>query len=126
MRPKLTAAQLATRNRILGFETKVDTFGVTFTLEQLQALDKAKLLDMEQTQNDSPTIRELVTFMQAHPGVNGFGYVIGVDRHDCRVSLEGLEYKGEVTVPLVADFVTLCRHADELSVTTEWLRAWWD
>lgn len=122
----LSTTQLAKRNRILGFETRLDTFGVTFTLAQLQALRRAKLLDMNQTQNDSPTVADLVQFMEEHPGVVGHGYVIGVDRPDCRVSLEGLEFKGTVTIPLISDFIKLCQGADELDVTEFSLRSWWD
>lgn len=123
---RLSQTQLEKRNRILGFETKKDTFGVRFTLEQLLALQKAKLLDMEQTQNDSPSVETFVNFMVAHPGVKGHGYVIGVDRDDCRVSLEGLEFTGKVTIPLIRDFVKLCHGADELTVDEYSIRSWWD
>lgn len=114
------------RDAILGLDTTRDTFSLTFTLAVLDALKKANLLDLEQTQNDSPSVRAILEFMRNNPRFVATGYVIGSHREDCRVSIEGLEYRGPVTVELCARLVEFARHADELTIEAGYLRAWWD
>jgi len=115
------------RSNVLGVDTSGDYTTIDrFTLDQLRTLLKAGLLDPEEQQNEAPTIRELMEFMEKWPGVYAHGYTIGGERDDARVSLEGLACaEVDVTQDLLRAFVMLCRGADELDIEGD-LRAWWD
>jgi hypothetical protein len=92
----------------------------------LHLLKDEGFLDLDQTQNDSPTVAEFIEFLEKHPGAFAHGYTIGSDRDDARVSLEGLAcHANKVTPTMLKDFITLCRHADEFSIE-DGLRSWWD
>lgn len=48
--------------------------------------------ELGERQNDAPTMRDLLTVIATHPRVvTGIGYVVGPDRWDERLSLEGLQ-----------------------------------
>jgi hypothetical protein len=125
---RLTAQQNAERWAIIGRPT---TTGDCVHIEgidiaTLDALMKAGYCDPEQTQNDSPTVREFAEFMRTHEGVTAHGYVISPDRDDSRVSLEGLAYTRRGTGELLEAFIQAFRHADEFTVTDHGLYCWWD
>lgn len=96
------------------------------TALQLRALLESNFSDEEDAQNDSPTYREFLEFMEAHPGVTAHGYIVTPDREDCRVSIEGIEYEGAYTMEWLKDFAFLCRHADEFKIDENGFYCWYD
>ena len=58
-----------------------------------------------------------MNLMEDHTELKAHGYVVSPDRDDYRVSIEGLQYSGEVSAELMVEFVELCRYADEFSAT---------
>ena len=81
--------------------------------------------DLEETQNDSPTIQEFIKFMKTYKGYTAHGYVVIDTRDDYRVSVEGIE-KGDdaESIEELKDFIKLCRWADGLDVDT--MSCWYD
>ena len=93
------------------------------TIQQIDLLLARGLANADGRQNDSPTYRSFLEFMDDHPSdVTAYGYVIGPGRSDSRVTIEGLRLSTSATLETRARFQAFCRTADEL---TE-LRSWWD
>lgn len=93
-----------------------------FTLEKLVAKDFA---NPEETQNESPTIREFIEFMKKYAGYTAHGYVVIDTRDDYRVSVEGIDKGGDAdSIEELKEFVKLCRWADDLDVDT--MYCWYD
>lgn len=95
-------------------------------LEQLNALIKNKFIDLEDAQNLSPTVADFLDFMKKYPAVKAHGYAVSHKRDDYRVSLEGLEFHGDVSKEMLMDFIYVCRLADEFTAEDDHLYAWWD
>ncbi len=97
---------------------------------KLKYLIEEGFVNLKETQNNSPSIKEFVEFMEKYPRVQAHGYVTSINREDYRVSIEGLMWepiKGEpADLKLQRDFLLLCRKADELEVTDFKMRSWWD
>lgn len=98
----------------------------SISLEGLKLLLEKKMIDPEMTQNSSPSIADFMGFMEKYPNVVAHGYVVTIDRPDCRVSLEGLRCKPEDVTPEMKDaFIEFCRLADEFEFR-DCLYSWWD
>lgn len=81
--------------------------------------------DPEETQNNSPTIREFIEFMKKYAGYTAHGYVVIDTRDDYRVSVEGIDKGGDAdSIEELKEFVKLCRWADDLDVDT--MYCWYD
>ena len=96
------------------------------TLKQLEQLIEEDFIELEECQNDSPTINDFYNLMKQHPEVCAHGYAVEVKRRDYRITLEGLRYTGLVSPQLAAAFTKLCRHADEFELDENYLYSWWD
>lgn len=96
------------------------------SLQQLQELVTNKFIDLQDAQNCSPAVEDFLNFMKDHEEFSAHGYAVSHKRDDYRVSLEGIEFKGDVSKNLMKDFVHLCRHADEFVCEENELYAWWD
>lgn len=72
----------------------------------------------DDTQNDSPTFLEMTEFCERHPGFTLYGYVIGDDRDDARVTAEGIQGTAQ-DVDAMLDFVEMFRSADECDFDRE-------
>jgi hypothetical protein len=93
---------------------------------QLYELIDNNLIELDECQNDSPTVNEFYKFMQLHINATAHGYVVSPGRDDTRVSLEGIALASEfVDKSALSDFIELCKHADELQTQGD-LYAWWD
>ena len=102
----------------------------TLTVEQLQSLIEQRFADPEDRQNSSPTIAEFLAFAQAQKS-RGFdftfaGYAVSPSREDYRVSVDAIEWRGDVGHPVISTFETFAEDADELELSSNFLRAWWD
>lgn len=102
----------------------------------LETLIKEQLLDPEETQNNSPTAQEMINALKiGHQKGTAHGYLI-TERHDARITLEGIEtttYDPET----LSSLITTLRYADTLHLqpTEEGpqnnhdhftLYCWWD
>ena len=88
-------------------------------LETLDTLFKENFIDPNETQNDSPTTLEIFEFMKAHPDFTCHGYAVSPERDDYRISIEGVEYHGELNVDMMIDFLQMFRFADSLQIDRE-------
>lgn len=122
----------------LVFKGKADPYDIKYfnalDVQTLAELLDANFADPEMTQNESPSIAEFYAFMvhcaEKYPEntVTAHGYVIGTEREDYRVSIEGLECRDpedKISKDLLVEFLTLCKNADELEYKKT-LRSWWD
>lgn len=95
----------------------------------IQHLADLRLLDLDDRQNDAPSIGEFVDFALSMPNcsITFHGYAVSADREDCRVSIEGLELKDGGNHAM-QDFILFNRHADEfeIDIRTGYARSWWD
>jgi hypothetical protein len=91
----------------------------------LKQLVKLKFADPEETQNNSPSIKEFIEYMEANPDCAAHGYIICHSRHDYRVSVEGIT---QVPTDLASrrNFFDTFRYADELDVFDDVMRCWFD
>jgi hypothetical protein len=94
--------------------------------KQLERLVDNDFIDLEGTQNCSPSAGEFMEFLEKYPKATAHGYAVSHKRDDYRVSLEGVGFRGRVSKKLLMDFVYLCRHADEFHAGDGELYAWWD
>lgn len=100
------------------------------TVEGLQELIDRRFADPEERQNFSPTIGEFMAFSQTQKS-KGFdftfeGYVISPDREDYRVSIDGIQFRGDCSYQVIADFEAIAHNADEIEIDPNLLHAWWD
>lgn len=119
-----------TRDTIIGLESVPRSGGTKrfrhLTLTQLNELINNNFIDLEDAQNSAPSVAEFYEFMKDHPEVEAHGYAVDKSRSDYRVLIEGLKFNGSVSMPLMLDFVKLCRYADEFVCETNRLYSWWD
>jgi hypothetical protein len=54
------------------------------------------------------------------------GYAVSADRHDYRVTIEGVAMSGEYSKDTLLAFVKMFRDADELTLSETYLSAWYD
>lgn len=95
-------------------------------LEGLEALFEESFIDPEDAQNSAPPAQVFLEFMRQHPEALAHGYAVSPQRDDYRVTIEGLRVPNEhVTRDLLADFVYLCKDADDLYLEYD-LYSWWD
>ncbi len=94
-------------------------------VDTLKALLDEHFADPEEQQNDAPCIKDIYDFMVDHPGFTAYGYVVSPERHDYRVSIEGVDGTyAEKDMETIKDFTDLFRYADEFDI--ENLYCWYD
>jgi hypothetical protein len=77
--------------------------------------------------NDCPGVSEaFLPFMQRHPSFKAFGYAVSPEREDARITIEGVEQFGDLTKDEVIDFVMTFGRADEIQITENYARCWYD
>jgi hypothetical protein len=86
-------------------------------LETLENLVKENFVELDDQQNNAPSIAEMMNFMIKYPKVTAHGYAVDVNRPDYRISLEGLNYQGETTNQMIEDFSDLFEDADEFEIS---------
>ena len=96
------------------------------TLEALDLLLDEDFIDPEECQNCSPTTMEFKDFMDMYPECTLHGYIVSPERHDYRVTIEGLEYCGDVPKEMLKLFINAFRHADEFICDDDYLYCWFD
>ena len=96
------------------------------TLKQLNLLLDEGFIDPEEQHNSAPSTIEFKAFLEAYPNTTAHGYIISPDRGDYRISIEGVEYSGEVSKEMMLDFIEMFRFADDLNINDDSLYCWFD
>ena len=122
-----------TRDSILFSETPSFGGGIGrffgLSLENLEKLINQNFIELDDCQNDAPSVNEIYMFMKMYPTVTAHGYAVTKERSDYRVSLEGVECTDPGTIcdpNFMRDFTNTFRHADEFSLTSEIASCWYD
>ena len=86
--------------------------------------------NLEDNQNESPTVFEMKKYAEAYKHVRYGGYIVKKPREDYRVSVDTLELQVSYrdAIPLLAE---LGRSADDVDYkfiqkNLVWIRFWWD
>ena len=94
------------------------------TRETLHRLIDEGFVDVDTTQNDSPSIQDFLDFMDMHDGYVVGGYVVSARRSDYRVSVDAITKTTKITeADDLKTFVEFARLADEFNSDGF---AWWD
>ena len=114
-------------NAYMGGIRKFD--GLTYN--QLSKLIDGDFIDIDDAQNDGPTIAELYEFASGDPTAYTFsGYTVSDRRSDYRVSIDGitreLDWNGYTGADEIVAFAELVKLADEFEITQNGGNAWWD
>ncbi len=95
-------------------------------LNVLQQLITHGLVEMGRW-NDCPGVAAaFLPFLKAHPECTAHGYAVSPERPDSRVTIEGIEKAGRLTKEEVIDFANTFRSADEIELTGDYARCWYD
>ena len=72
---------------------------------------------LDRDQEDPRPVRKIYDYLQYHHLLRGNGYVCSPDGHgpDGTIVIEGIDYKGIVTMEMLIDFVDMFRDADEFA-----------
>lgn len=95
-------------------------------VDSLTKLVELRYIDLAEHQNESPTVAEILDFMQKHPLFQCHGYAVELERSDYRVSIEGVRRNGAVTMEMLVDFLSLFNGADKMVVSDDYLYCWYD
>lgn len=94
--------------------------------EQFEALLEENFLYPLDRQNEAPTAQEIYEFVEQYPEVTVHGYIIAPNRSDYRVTIEGIEYHGNVSDKMRKDYTSMFRHADDFVCDSDYLYCWFD
>lgn len=123
--PMLTPAQCEERERLIFHcsydEERYRTGGIArfkkMPLGTVKKLIEKGYLDPEDSQNSSPTAREMVDF--ADDGSNKwnfYGYAVSPNRPDCRVTIDSIGTDHRLNAEEAFRFTKFFRFADDLDV----------
>ena len=96
------------------------------TLDRLILLLDEGFIDPEEYQNCSPDTMEFKAFLDAYPEATVHGYMVSPQRDDYRITIEGMEYHGEVSKQMLYDFIEMFRTADDFTFHDDYLYCWFD
>lgn len=119
------------RCEIIGLKYPVEYLGgcqsfTELTLTELNLLLDENFIDPEEYQNDSPNTMQFKEFLDKYPDVRLHGYIVSPERDDYRVTIEGLEYYGDVSKEMLQDFINVFRYADDFICEDDHLFCWFD
>lgn len=86
-------------------------------------------LSVDEQQNNSPTVGEILEFCTTHELAKGWalhGYTVSRDRADIRVSIEGIDGVGPFSVDTIIAFSQLFHDADEFYIDRISAHCWYD
>lgn len=98
------------------------------TIDQIDQLDELGIIDHNECQNDSPSIGEIIEFIQ---GMNSdgwyvHGYCVCAERSDFRITFEGVGKKTAPTMKEMIKFVKMFRDADDFEMDEDGMYCWYD
>jgi hypothetical protein len=74
----------------------------------------------------APTAKQIIDFIEKHPGFTAHGYATAPRRSDYRISLEGVKFIGPYDDKTKADFLELFQRPSQLIIEDEKLYCWYD
>lgn len=86
-------------------------------------------LSVDERQNNSPTVGEILEFCTTHELAKDWmlhGYAVSRNRADTRVSIEGIDGIGSFSVDTIIDFSQLFHDADEFHIDRTSVHCWYD
>lgn len=98
------------------------------TLDQIEKLDNLGILNLDECQNEAPSVGEMIDFLRSIDSTGWYvhGYCVCAERPDFRISFEGVGKKTSPTRDDMIQFVNTFRWADELQMDEEGLYCWYD
>lgn len=96
------------------------------SLASLEKLVEKGYANKEDAQNSAPTLGEFLDFLKEHPDFVVNGYSVTFDRMDCRVTITGLEYRGDYSQKDKEAFEIFTKNSDENEIKEKYLYSWWD
>lgn len=98
------------------------------TMIQINQLEGIDVLNMNERQNESPTVGEMLDFLKERETDGWYihGYCVSPERDDFRISFEGVGKRTPPSKQDIIDFALLFRWADEFYVGEDGLRCWYD
>lgn len=98
-------------------------------VDTVKKLFELNFIDPNESQNSSPTTKEIFDFMVDWPECTVHGYAVSKDRRDYRVSFEGIECDDPELLSdadFMRDFTNLFRNADSFDLTKTRAYCWFD
>ncbi len=95
-------------------------------LNVLQQMINRRFVEMGRWNDCGGVAALFLPFLKAHPGYTVHGYAVSSERPDCRVTIEGIEKADPLTKEEVIDFANAFKDADELEITSDYARCWYD
>jgi hypothetical protein len=99
-------------------------------LDQLEQLVEGGFVNLQDRHNFAPSIAAFREFARQWTRcglrIAFEGYAVHPLRDDYRVSIDGITFQEDDSGEAIAAFREFARHADELTLESGYLRAWWD
>jgi hypothetical protein len=92
----------------------------------LQALIDQHFVDLSEWNNCPGVADMFLPFLKRNPQFTAHGYVVLSSRDDTGVTVEGVEKSGHLTKAEIIDFANTFHRADEIHLTTDYARCWYD
>lgn len=96
------------------------------SVSTLKVLVEKGYAEPEECQHEGKTIAEMMEFMEKFPELKAEGYVVEEKRHDFRLTVTGLTFKGKSPQKLRDEFEKFFSDADEYQNNDSGLRSWYD
>lgn len=101
-------------------------------LDVIKTLKDEDFIDLDEAQNNAPSVGEFITFIENNDKFLVHGYAVSFDRGDYRISFEGLsccdeEYLTNLPTSTLDNFIDFSSSADDFcaQLPSE-LYCWWD
>ena len=95
-------------------------------LKVLQQLIDHRFVEMGPWNECGGVAALFLPFLKTHPDCTAHGYAVSPGRPDCRVTIEGIEKASQLTKEEVIDIANAFRGVDELEITSDYVRCWYD
>ena len=95
-------------------------------LEVLRRLIAGNFVELDDWNGCPGVAKAFLPFMERHPEFLAHGYAVSWERDDARVTIEGIEKTGSLTMGEVIDFANTFAGADEMQLTDDYARCWYD
>ncbi len=93
----------------------------------LEKLVKQKFINLKGRQNNAPSVKRFLSFMQKYPTYWAHGYAVDLARPDYRVSIEGVvNNDGYGSAEEFEEFSRLFQKADDFDANEYCMYCWYD
>jgi hypothetical protein len=92
----------------------------------LDELISHNFVEMEEWNCCDGVAKLFLPFLHRNPQFTAHGYAVMEGREDIRITIEGVARSAVLTVDELIDFATTFRGADEMELTADYARCWYD